>query len=66
MEGTMARADATAQSLTWPAFWLLSALLLLLGMTTLSGCNTISGMGKDVEAAGQATSDTAEKTKEKM
>jgi predicted small secreted protein len=62
----MAPAHVTVQKLNLPAFWLLSAFLLLLAMSALSACNTISGMGKDVEAAGQATSDTAEKTKEKM
>jgi entericidin B len=62
----MTRAYVSAQKLTLPAVWLLSALVLLLGMSTLSACNTVSGMGKDVEAAGHATSDTAEETKEKM
>jgi predicted small secreted protein len=31
-----------------------------------SGCNTMRGMGEDVEAAGGAMSDTAEDTEEKM
>jgi predicted small secreted protein len=31
-----------------------------------SGCNTMRGMGEDVEAAGGAMADTAEKTEEKM
>jgi entericidin B len=29
----------------------------------LSACNTISGLGKDVEAVGGAVSDSAEKSK---
>jgi predicted small secreted protein len=31
-----------------------------------SGCNTMRGMGEDVEAAGGAMSDTAEDTEEEM
>jgi entericidin B len=45
------------------------ATLLLLGLITmmsLSGCNTISGAGEDVSAAGDAMSDTAEDVKEGM
>jgi predicted small secreted protein len=40
--------------------------LLLLSSFGLAACNTISGMGEDVGAAGDAMSDTAEETKEKM
>lgn len=40
--------------------------LLLLSSFGLAACNTISGMGQDVEAAGDAVSDTAEETKEQM
>ena len=29
-----------------------------------SGCNTVEGLGRDVQAGGEAISDTAEKTKE--
>ncbi|AVY94558.1 MULTISPECIES: entericidin A/B family lipoprotein [Microvirgula] len=32
----------------------------------LSACNTVSGMGKDVKAAGQGMSNSAEDVKEKM
>ena len=36
------------------------ALLLLVGVFgSVAGCNTIDGMGKDLERAGEATSDTA-------
>lgn len=35
-------------------------------LTTVAACNTFQGMGKDVEAAGEAISGTASKTKEKM
>ncbi|MGF1609908.1 MAG: entericidin A/B family lipoprotein [Kiloniellales bacterium] len=42
-----------------------SSLLLLLAATvTLPGCNTMEGAGKDIEAAGDAISDTAEDAKE--
>ncbi|MGH6914157.1 MAG: entericidin A/B family lipoprotein [Geminicoccales bacterium] len=60
----MSRAQAIPRTLSTPAFWFLSALLLLLGMSTLSACNTISGAGQDVEAAGDAVSDTAEDAKD--
>ena len=36
-------------------------LIAMTAMTLLSACNTISGMGKDVKAAGNAVSNTAEK-----
>lgn len=38
----------------------------LVAMLALAGCNTISGAGKDIEATGDAISDTAEETKDKM
>ena len=38
-------------------------LIAMTAMTLLSACNTISGMGKDVKAAGNAVSNTAEKDK---
>lgn len=38
-------------------------LIAMTAMTLLSACNTISGMGKDVKAAGNAVSNTAEKNK---
>ena len=44
-----------------PRFVALLALLL-----ALAGCNTISGVGQDVEAAGEAISDTAEETKNQL
>ena len=39
------------------------ALIALAAMTLLSACNTISGMGKDVSAAGNAVSSSAESVK---
>jgi len=42
------------------------ALAVLIAMPLLlSACNTISGIGKDFSAAGDAVSNSAEKTKEK-
>ena len=40
------------------------ATLLLLGM--IAGCNTIEGMGKDIERGGEATQDTARDVKNRM
>ena len=46
---------------------MLHRLLIALGLlASLGACNTISGFGKDVEAAGGAVSDTADKTKEEI
>ncbi len=36
------------------------AMLILAGVLgSIAGCNTVNGMGKDIERAGEATSDTA-------
>ena len=36
------------------------AICVLLGVLgSIAGCNTVSGLGKDIERAGEATSDTA-------
>ena len=43
------------------------ALAFLLGASlSLAACNTIQGIGQDVQAAGSALSGTAEKTKEEI
>ncbi len=42
------------------------SIIVLLILSTLSACNTMSGVGKDIEAAGEAITGTSEKTKEKM
>jgi predicted small secreted protein len=39
---------------------LIFSLLILGAMVTLTGCNTVSGLGRDVESAGDAVSDTAD------
>ncbi|MCB2053047.1 MAG: entericidin A/B family lipoprotein [Geminicoccaceae bacterium] len=47
--------------------WMPMRSLLLVGLLLagigLSGCNTVSGAGKDLEAAGDTISDTAEDAK---
>ena len=43
------------------------ATLMLLGMLgTSAGCNTIEGMGKDIERGGEATQQTAKDVKRSM
>jgi predicted small secreted protein len=44
--------------------WLLALTALFFMVLGLSACNTMRGMGEDVEAAGGAMSDTAEDTEE--
>jgi predicted small secreted protein len=41
----------------------LAALLALVGLFAVTGCNTIEGAGKDIKAAGGAIEKSAEKTK---
>ncbi len=41
-------------------------LIAITSMLALSACNTISGAGKDVSAAGSAVSNAAQNVKEKM
>lgn len=41
-------------------------LICLSVLTLLSACNTISGIGRDIGAGGDAISGTAEKTKRNM
>ena len=43
------------------------ATLMLVGIFGwIVGCNTVAGMGKDIERAGEATQDTANDVKRKM
>ena len=46
--------------------WLFGLIALFFMVLVLSGCNTMEGMGEDVEAAGGAMSDTAEDVEEDM
>ncbi|MEM1390766.1 MAG: entericidin A/B family lipoprotein [Pseudomonadota bacterium] len=39
---------------------------LLLALPLLAACNTIAGVGKDVEAAGKVVKDTAEDVQEDL
>lgn len=43
-----------------------SALFVVLLALTVTGCNTIQGMGKDMERGGQAVQDAAQSVKKKM
>jgi entericidin B len=62
MAKALRRVPADRPSLGWVAG--LGALLLV--AITLSGCNTVEGMGEDVSAAGGAMSDTADDAKDQM
>jgi entericidin B len=43
------------------------ATLMLLGMLgAIAGCNTIEGMGKDIERGGEVTQEVAKDTKDRM
>lgn len=41
-------------------------LLLLAAVLAVSGCNTVSGMGEDLSAAGRGIDQTSEATQDKM
>lgn len=41
-------------------------LLLVAALPLLSACNTIQGMGEDLENAGEGISDTAKKAKDEI
>ena len=43
-----------------------SIFLGLIFCVSLTACNTVEGAGKDFKAAGEAVSDTAQKTKRKI
>ena len=42
------------------------ALLSLLAMGVLAGCNTMEGMGKDIARGGEKLQDAAQDTRQKM
>jgi predicted small secreted protein len=58
--------NSRSGALPVPAAWLLC--LVMVGLLTLSttACNTAEGFGEDVEAAGDAISDTASDVKDEM
>ena len=45
---------------------ILTVLVLIGALGSVAGCNTVDGMGKDLGAAGAATSDTARDVGRKM
>lgn len=45
---------------------LITSLFALLYMLALTGCNTVEGVGEDVEAAGDAVGDFARETEEEL
>lgn len=44
----------------------LAALLLTTGAISITACNTIQGVGEDVQAAGAAVEDTSEEVEEDL
>lgn len=44
----------------------IAAVLTLLMLAVLAGCNTMQGMGKDIERGGEKLQGTAKDTQEKM
>jgi predicted small secreted protein len=44
----------------------LMALCALAGVLLVTGCNTVSGAGKDIEKGGEKVQGAAESTKQKM
>ncbi len=44
----------------------MKALLFIAAVVVVAGCNTVSGIGKDIEAAGSAVDKAATDTKKKM
>jgi len=41
-------------------------LVIIAAVVAVAGCNTISGMGQDIEAGGKAVDKAAQDTKKKM
>ena len=44
----------------------LAAMLIALSVALLAGCNTMAGMGKDIERGGEKLQDSAERTQRNM
>lgn len=42
------------------------AMLIAFSLLLLAGCNTIEGMGKDIERGGEKVQDSAQSTKQQM
>lgn len=45
---------------------ILATMMLLGTLGTIAGCNTVEGMGKDIERGGEATQDAAKDVQRKM
>lgn len=45
---------------------LINRLLLALAVATLAACNTVSGVGEDIQSGGEALTDTAEDTQQEL
>lgn len=58
------KASRTARALPSPLALLF--LSLLLAVLAVSGCNTVSGVGEDVSAAGRGIDQTSEATQDKL
>ncbi len=48
------------------AFTVLMMLGMLGSLTAISGCNTVTGAGKDIERGGEVVQDTAKSVQKKM
>lgn len=46
--------------------WLASALLISTCALGLAACNTVQGVGKDVQSAGEAVEDTSEEVQNRL
>lgn len=62
----VARLFLTCGEMAMKQRWYAVVALLLASAFGLSACNTVQGMGKDVERGGEKVQDAAERTKQKM
>jgi entericidin B len=62
----MVKALSCTRSVRSEFSWLFGLVAVLFMMSMLSGCNTVKGMGEDVSATGDAMSNTAQDTEDKM
>ncbi|CAA7613977.1 entericidin A/B family lipoprotein [Magnetospirillum sp. UT-4] len=60
------RAKAVAHRQAVPFAAPLAVLMLAAAILALPGCNTVSGVGEDIEAAGRGLDQTSESTQEKL
>lgn len=60
----LSKAPITARALPSPLALLF--LMLLVAVLAVSGCNTVSGVGEDISAAGRGLDQTSERTQEKL